>query len=69
MGLSTRTVKDESLDSQLQYLESILNLDGEETLVCILCWSVWADATCTCNTPIWWPINHALSKLQALVWI
>jgi hypothetical protein len=41
---------------------------GEEMpQVCVKCWSVWEDATCSCSAPQWYPLNFAVGRLRGLL--
>jgi hypothetical protein len=57
-----RTLQDEAFEGILSYLQS-----QEEGEVCIKCWSLFLDGTCPDEDPIWWPLDHALRKLEGYV--
>jgi len=61
----------EGLEYTLQLLETeyyAFELFGAGMVsVCIKCYSIYTDATCTCAEPVWWPIHHVIGRLKGVL--
>lgn len=61
--MKNRTLYTEALEGILVGLQQ-----ADEGQVCIKCWSLFEDGTCPDEDPIWWPLKHALRRLETMVY-
>lgn len=57
------SILQEALESQL---ESLLSFQEEnpEGRVCVVCFGILDERSCTCESPSWWPVAYVINRIE-----